>query len=264
MNRTLPSAKSTTSFVRIAVWPMCPRTSLPRVTTTTSPVSSSPSAKQIRPRYEATVVLPVPEGPSRSRWKARRPDFSPSSLRRACTRRKSAFLRTWRLISSRPTSLSSISWRIASISSRSDGPSMISSSSARRAFASLVSSRARRSSGALRASRARPASASAAPRAVPVLVQGGERLVDHRQAAAAVGRPDVLAHRARGEQRLLGLVQAAQADQRVRHPDPRGDRGPEVLAEQAPAHLERVGEALDRRRASPCSRSVMPRRWVKS
>ena len=169
-------------------------------------------------------------------------------MRLACTRRKSAFLRTWRLISSSPTSLSSISASTASIASGSAGPSMISSSSASRAAVSVVSSRARRCSGARRASLAAVGVGARLGRAVAVLVQGGQRLVDHGQAPPALHRAEALADLPRGDQRLLGLVQTAQADQRVRHPDTGGDRRREVLAEQPPAHGERIGEAANRLR----------------
>jgi hypothetical protein len=76
-----------------------------------------------------------------------------------------------------------------------------------------------------------------------VAMERGERLVHHRQAPAAVRGPHVGADVAGREQRLLGLVQAPEPDQRVGHADARRHRRGEVVAEQAAAQRERIGEA---------------------
>src|ERR1700744_2436599 len=70
MNSTPPSAESTSLLVLIAVEPRCSPTRSARCASTTSGRTSKPRAAKIRPRIRATVVLPVPGGPVKTKWRA--------------------------------------------------------------------------------------------------------------------------------------------------------------------------------------------------
>src|SRR4051794_25712054 len=67
MNSTPPSARSTSSLVLIAVAPRCWPTRSARPASTTSGRDSSPRAANMRPSTRATVVLPVPGGPTKTK-----------------------------------------------------------------------------------------------------------------------------------------------------------------------------------------------------
>ncbi|CAM5644988.1 hypothetical protein STENM36S_09331 [Streptomyces tendae] len=67
MNSTPPCARWNASWVRIAVEPMCSPTRSTRDTSTRWPLSSTPSEARISPYSRATVVLPVPGEPVKTR-----------------------------------------------------------------------------------------------------------------------------------------------------------------------------------------------------
>ena len=70
MNSTPPSAESTSLLVLIAVAPRCSPTRSARCASTTAGRASRPRAAKIRPRIRATVVLPVPGGPVKTKCRA--------------------------------------------------------------------------------------------------------------------------------------------------------------------------------------------------
>ena len=107
MNSTPPRARSKASWVRIAVEPMCSPTRSTRETSTRWPRSSTPSEARISPYSRATVVLPVPGEPVKTRWRRTEAALSPASWRRRPTSIMSVSARTSRLTLSRPTSASS-------------------------------------------------------------------------------------------------------------------------------------------------------------
>ena len=67
MNSTPPSARSKTAVVLMAVPPMTWATRSARDTSTMCPVGSMPSSARMFPYSRATVVLPVPGGPAKTR-----------------------------------------------------------------------------------------------------------------------------------------------------------------------------------------------------
>lgn len=107
MNSTPPRARSNASCVRIAVEPMCSPTRSTRDTSTRCPRSSTPSDARISPYSRATVVLPVPGEPVKTRWRRTDAALRPASWRRLPTSIMFVSVRTSRLTLSRPTRASS-------------------------------------------------------------------------------------------------------------------------------------------------------------
>src|SRR5579884_1540313 len=114
---TPSSARRTTRSVLIAVSPTYWPTSPARSTSTRWPRRSSPIERYICASRRATVVLPVPGLPRKTRCCVVATSGSPASFRRACTRRNATSARTCSLTDSRPGSESSSA--ISSSSGRS-------------------------------------------------------------------------------------------------------------------------------------------------
>src|SRR5579884_579007 len=108
-NSTPSSARRITRSVLTAVSPTYWPTSPARSTSTRWPRRSSPMERYICASRRATVVLPVPGLPRKTRCCVVATSGSPASLRRACTRRKATSARTCSLTDSSPGSASSSS-----------------------------------------------------------------------------------------------------------------------------------------------------------
>ena len=115
MNSTPPSAESTSLLVLIAVEPRCSPTRSARCASTTLGRTSSPSAAKIRPRIRATVVLPVPGGPVKTKCLAGGWLVRPCASRSRATRSCAVISCTWRLTGSRPISASSSASALSSV-----------------------------------------------------------------------------------------------------------------------------------------------------
>ena len=118
MKRTPPRADLITSWVFKAVCPTYPATRPERSTSTSCPFDSTPMFLYILARMRATVVLPVPGLPVKTRCMETGTDFSPFSFLIMASFAKSAISRTSCFIAVSPTSLSSCSM---GSSSGSDG-----------------------------------------------------------------------------------------------------------------------------------------------
>ena len=107
MKRTPSSARRIARSVLIAVWPTYWPTSEARSTSTRWPFSSSPIAPYISASSRATVVLPVPGLPRKTRCWLVATSGRSCSFRRACTCRNASRACTCSLTVSRPTRPSS-------------------------------------------------------------------------------------------------------------------------------------------------------------
>src|SRR4051794_25680067 len=114
MKRTPSSARRIARSVLTAVEPTYSPTRPARSTSTRCPRSSSPSERYICASSRATVVLPVPGLPRKTRCCDVATSGSSSSRRRACTSRNATSARTCCFTVSRPTSASSSAWSSAS------------------------------------------------------------------------------------------------------------------------------------------------------
>src|SRR3954447_1254694 len=106
-NSTPSSALRITRSVFTAVSPTYWPTSPARSTSTSCPRRSNPIERYICASSRATVVLPVPGLPRKTRCCVVATSGSPASLRRACTRRNATSARTCSFTDSRPGSASS-------------------------------------------------------------------------------------------------------------------------------------------------------------
>ena len=107
MKRTPSSARRIARSVLIAVWPTYWPTSEARSTSTRWPFSRRPIAPYISASSRATVVLPVPGLPRKTRCWLVATSGRPCSFRRACTWRNASSACTCSLTVSRPTRPSS-------------------------------------------------------------------------------------------------------------------------------------------------------------
>src|SRR5262245_3327775 len=110
MKRTPSSARRMARSVLIAVRPTYWPTSPARSTSTRWPRRRRPIERYICASRRATVVLPVPGLPMKTRCWVVATSGRPCSLRRACTSRNATSVRTCSLTVSSPTSESSSAW----------------------------------------------------------------------------------------------------------------------------------------------------------
>src|SRR5436189_3855425 len=121
MKRTPPSARRTARSVLIAVIPTYSPTRPERSTSTRWPRSSSPIARYMCASSRATVVLPVPGLPRKTRCCEVATSGNPCSRRRPCTCRNATNARTCSFTDSSPTSESSSACSSSSVRVSSAG-----------------------------------------------------------------------------------------------------------------------------------------------